>query len=78
MTSKELKKSWLGPDIEMYCKSIGGKMINMDENINKQINLDELLKIDEAKYKEFKDNYLKVPQSPDIPLWEIVSNNLIN
>ena len=78
LTSQELKKSWLGPDIEMYCKSIGGKMINMDENINKQINLEELLKIDEVKYKEFKDNYLKVPQSPDIPLWEIVSNNLIN
>ena len=78
LTSKELKKSWLGPDIEMSCKSIGGKMINMDENINKQINLDELLKIDEVKYKEFKDNYLKVPQSPDIPLWEVVSNNLIN
>ena len=78
LTSQELKKSWLGPEIETSCKSIGGKMINMDENINKQINLEELLKIDEAKYKEFKDNYLKVPQSPDIPLWEVVSNNLIN
>jgi hypothetical protein len=78
LTSEELKKSWLGPEIETSCKSSGGKMIYMDKNINKQINLDELLKIDEAKYKKFKDNYLKVPHTPDIPLWEIVSNNLIN
>ena len=77
LTSEELRKSWLGPEIEAFCKSNGGKIINMDKSIKSQINLDQLLKIDELKYKKFKDDYIKMPNSPDIPLWEIVSNNLI-
>ncbi len=78
LTSEELRKSWLGPEIEAFSKSNGGKMINMDKSIKSQINLDQLLKIDELKYKKFKDDYIKMPNSPNVPLWEIVSNNLIS
>jgi len=61
-----------------YMNTIGFDAIGIYEQELLVYGTQELLKIDEVKYKEFKDNYLKVPQSPDIPLWEIVSNNLIN
>ena len=35
--------------------------------LNKKLDLQSLLKIDEDKYKNYLDQYLKVPDSPDIP-----------
>ena len=43
----------------------------MDNDLNKPLDLQNLLKIDESKYKNYLDQYLKVPNSPDVPLWEI-------
>ena len=31
---------------------------------------------DKFKYQEYVDRYLKVPNSPDIPLWEIFTENI--
>ena len=36
-----------------------------------QLDLQSLLEINEDKYKNYLEQYLKVPNSPDIPLWEI-------
>jgi len=47
------------------------KLINMSEDLNKQLDLQSLLEINEVKYKNYLEQYLKVPNSPDIPLWEI-------
>ena len=33
-----------------------------------------LLKIDAGRYKNYLDQYIKVPNSPDVPLWEIFTN----
>ena len=46
----------------------------MDNDLNKPLDLQNLLKIDKSKYKNYLDQYLKVPNSPDIPLWEIFSD----
>ena len=46
----------------------------MDNDLNKPLDLHNLLKIDNGKYKNYLDQHLKVPDSPDIPLWEIVTN----
>tara|TARA_Y100000590_G_scaffold449698_1_gene588260 strand:+ start:428 stop:1600 length:1173 start_codon:yes stop_codon:yes gene_type:complete len=78
LTSNELKKSWIGNRIDNFAKTINGQLINMDNNLNKKVDLQSLLKIDEDKYKNYLDQYLKVPDSPDIPSWQILTNNLKN
>jgi|TARA_B100001964_G_scaffold240608_1_gene310812 hypothetical protein len=71
LTSQKLKKSWIGPRINYLAKTINSKVLNMDDDLNNSLNLQLLLKIDEHKYKNYLDQYLKTPNSPDIPLWEI-------
>ena len=74
LTSYNLKKSWIGPMINNLAKVVNGQIINMDNDLNKPLDLQNLLKIDESKYKNYLDQYLKVPNSPDVPLWEIFTN----
>ena len=74
LTSNKLKNSWIGPRIDNLAKILNGKVINMNNDLNKPLDLQNLLKIDENKYKNYLDQYLKVPNSPDIPLWEIFTD----
>jgi len=74
----ELKKSWLWPRIKMFSKHVGKKPVNIDEDLESQLNLKEIFKFDKEKYLKYKNQYLKAPNSPDIPLWEIVCNYLKN
>ena len=78
MTSNTLRNSWLGPRIDNFAKIINGQIINMDNDLNKPLNLQNLLKIDAGRYKNYLDQYLKVPNSPDVPLWEIFTNYIKN
>jgi|ETNmetMinimDraft_16_1059900.scaffolds.fasta_scaffold07711_3 hypothetical protein len=71
LTSNELIKSWIRPRIDNFVKMTNSKLINMSEDLNKQLDLQSLLEINEVKYKNYLEQYLKVPNSPDIPLWEI-------
>ena len=48
----------------------------MDNDLNKPLDLQILSKIDKDKYKNYLGQHLKVPDSPDIPLWEIVTKYL--
>lgn len=78
LTSNELSKSWLGPSIDNFAKILNSKLVNMNNNLNKQLDNQSLFKFDEIKYKNYLDKYLKVPNSPDIPLWEIFTEYLKN
>ena len=76
LTSDKLAKSWIGPRINNLAKSINGKIINLNSDLNYKLNTKDLLQIDEIKYKSYLDQYLKFPRSPDIPLWEIFTENI--
>jgi len=54
------------------------KAINMNKDLDKKINIQNLLKINKEKYKNYLDQFLKVPNSRDIPLWEIVTEYVQN
>ena len=71
LTSYELSKSWIGPPIKNLAQVIDGKLINMTSSINDAFKLDSFLNIDKEKYKNYLDQYLKMPNSLEIPLWEI-------
>ena len=74
LTSNKLRNSWIGPRIDNSAKNINGQIINMDNDLDKPLDLHSLSKIDNDKYKNYLDQHLKMPDSPDIPLWEIVTD----
>ena len=76
LTSNELKKSYIGDRIVNFSRAVGGKILNMNDNSNNNLDLKNLLNFDKDKYQEYKDKYLKFPNSPDIPLWEIFVKSL--
>ena len=78
LTSNELIKSWVGPRIDACAKTINSRPINISNNPNEKLDLQSLLKMDEGKYKNYLDQYLKVPNSPETPLWEIFVEYLKN
>jgi len=78
LTSNELKKSWIGDRIVNFSRAAGGKIINMDVDTKNNLILKDLIKFDKNKYQEYKDKYLKYPNSPDVPLWKIFSENINN
>ena len=78
LTSNQLKKSWIGPRIDTFAKVVNGQLINMDVDFNKPLNLHSLSKIDKGKYKNYLDNYIKMPNSPNLPIWEIFAKEIKN
>lgn len=78
LTSKDLNKSWVGPHIHSLAQFMNVKAINMNKDLDKKINMQNLLKINKEKYKNYLDQFLKAPNSRDIPLWEIVSEYVQN
>jgi hypothetical protein len=73
LTSNKLKNSWIGPKIDNLAKIVNARIFNMSNDLNKPLDPKVLLKVDEGKYKNYLDQYVKIPNSPDIPLWEIMT-----
>ena len=78
LTSKSLNNSWMGPRVNNLAKFVNGNIINIDQSIEKKIDLKNFLNIDTSKYKYYSDHFIKMPNSPNIPLWEIFSSELKN
>lgn len=62
LTSNTLNSSWIGNEISMYHKAIGGIFLNLDK-----YNLSNLkkLRVNKTKYKNYINNFLKHPKSKD-------------
>tara|TARA_B110000014_G_scaffold248392_1_gene222726 strand:- start:14 stop:1165 length:1152 start_codon:yes stop_codon:yes gene_type:complete len=78
LTSDELKKSWLGPRIDNLAQVVNSKLININSTSNEALKLNNLLKIDQEKYNDYMDKYIKMPDSPKVALWEIFMQNIKN
>ena len=77
LTSDKLKKSWIGSSIEDFSNLIGGKLLNMDDEIKKGYQISNLHKIDFKKYKYYEEQYLKIPKSQEKAIWEIFSEYIL-
>ena len=60
-----------------FSETLNGQLVNMDDEIEKNLKIEKLFGVDEKKYSNYLDQYLKVPNSPDIPIWEIFSKKII-
>ena len=52
---------------------LGKKSINLDEPIN--IDWESELKVNEEKYLEYKNKYIKKPGTPELPFWQLAADH---
>ena len=78
LTSNHLKKTSFGPRIDNIAKIVNSKIINMDNCLEKKIDVQNLFQIDHEKYQNFLDQYIKVPDSSNLPVWEIFIKQIKN
>jgi len=78
LTSDELKKSWYHESwitpLEIFFKS---RAMNIDMKIDEELVIQYLSSINKEVYKKYKDNYLKIPNSSDEPIWENFSKYIL-
>ena len=78
LTSNELKNSWFGPRINNFVRNTNGKLINLSNNFDNELSTQDLFTVDKIQYKKYLEKYLKAPNSPEIPLWEIFTKDIKN
>ena len=49
-----------------------------DKNDLSRLSNEKLFFVDKKKYEEYKNNYLKYPETPEKNLWNIFLENIIN
>lgn len=71
LTSTDINKSWFGPQTINMANSLGKVPVFSDratvEDLRREI------EINRPAYKEYINNYIKAPGSPNRPFWEIVA-----
>ena len=78
LTSNELKNSWIGPRISNFVRNTNGKLINLSNNFDNELSTQDLFTVDKIQYQKYLEKYLKTPNSPEIPLWEIFTKDIKN
>ena len=77
LTSDEIEKSWQQSRIKKFSETLNGQLLNMNDDIKENLKVEKLFGIDDTKYRNYLNQYLKVPNSPDIPIWEIFCKKVI-
>ena len=78
MLRNEKEQPWQQTRVEKFSETLNSHIINMDNYSEQKLKINDFLIIDEKKYKDYLDQYIKVPQSPDVPIWEIFSKQIID
>ncbi len=74
VTTNELKASFEGPWIDAIAYELGKKVYNLNEPID--IDLDSELCLNRKLYKSYKNNYIKMYGTPELPFWQVVADKL--
>ena len=74
VTTDDLNRSPQGTLINVMASYFNKTPINLNSGID--IDLDRELKLDENAYARYKEDYIKVPSSPDKPAWQIFVDSL--
>lgn len=74
LTSTDINKSWFGPQTKNLANILGKVPVFSD-----RATVDDLrgeIEVNCPAYKEYINNYIKTPGSPNKPFWEIVAKTL--
>lgn len=80
LTSNEIIKSYDDFRIHSLARELNSVLINIDkfESSPENIDLNEISKINNKNYTDYKRNYIKHPYSENISMWDNIANILIN
>ena len=78
LTSNEIIKSYDDFRIHSFSRSMNSLLFNIDDknNYSKIPNSNKIFFVDEDKYQEYRDNYLKFPGTSEKYLWSIFLDNI--
>ena len=78
ITTDEYKRSYDDFRINSYSRLMNSLLFNIDDknNYSKIPNSKKIFSFDKDKYKEYKDKYIKYPNSPEKHLWNIFLDNI--
>jgi hypothetical protein len=74
LTSDELERSWFGYDISYFSKVLHAPLVNIDWMTRLNPDLKTWMTIDEEAYDAYKKRYIKMPETPEKPIWEIFTD----
>lgn len=78
LTSNDLNQnSHIRHYISSFKKELNCNIFNIDYANKITHYISEIFKIDQKAYKRYEINYIKYPQTPNLPLWEIFANEIL-
>lgn len=77
LTTEELTHSWLFPFIRAFQERLAAPLIDLD-NFDPQYAFNQWRHVDTDAYENFEAMHIKIPNTPDRPIWEIVADELRN
>jgi hypothetical protein len=69
--------SFKSESITSFASALGKSVINLDSDLN-CVNWKKELSVDSTKYAEYRNRYIKIDGSPEIPHWDIVITHIEN
>ena len=74
LTSKELNRSPYGFHVALYSTLLNAPLVNIDSLNEPNIDLKTWMRFDEYAYSDYQKRYIKTPETPEQPVWEIFSD----
>lgn len=76
ITTDELSRAYEGRSIDKAAAELGKKPINIDRVDPRTVDWHRELAIDLDKYASYRNKYVKIEGSPELPLWRIVIDRI--
>jgi hypothetical protein len=75
LTTDELASSAGAVYVEEFAAALGKSVVNLDGDLE-GVNWQKELQVDEQRYDAYRNEYIKMDGSPEIPFWDIVINHI--
>lgn len=75
LTTNELVSAYEGKSIDKMASELGKSAINVDKDL-REVDWERETSVDSQKYSEYRNNYIKIAGSPEMPFWDIVINHI--
>ena len=75
VTTDELASSPGGKHVAEFASVLGKSAINLEGDLD-SVDWQKELRVDRDKYDAYRNEYIKIDGSPEIPFWDIVINHI--
>jgi hypothetical protein len=75
VTSDELLPTYEGRSIQQAAAALGKSAVNLDRPLE-GVDWRRELHVDAAKYREYRNKYIKIDGTPDRPMWETIIDHI--